>query len=492
MTKKEQAADRQFLKIKTRSIKGVVALGSRTAALQLVTFLATFALTILLNPEEYGVFFLISALINFFTYFSDIGLAAALIQKKKKLSQDDLNTTFLIQQFLVVSLVILAWIVSSRVSRWYGLSVSGLWLYRALAFSLLLSSLKTIPSIILERQLLFSRLVLPQVFETLAFYSVAVFLAWRGFGVNSFSYAVLARGVLGLVTIYWLVPWRPSLRLNWRVAKRLFSFGVPFQLNSLLALIKDDLLIAFLGKILPLQAVGYIGWAQKWALFPFRIVADNLIRITFPVYARLQKFPGKLKAAVEKSIYAVAVLVFPALTGLALIADKFVVLFPNYEKWQPAVLALRFFCINGLFASISTSLTNMLAAIGKIKINLKLMVFWTTLTWILTPVLVFKIGYNGAALASALVASTSFITVYLAKKELPFRFFSRVWPPALSSLIMALGFYALAPLLTGSLLRLGLLIFISAIIYLIAMLAFNRQQLYHEIKSIRGGFSKND
>src|SRR5688572_8540103 len=93
--------------IKKRSIAGVVALTSRTFVVQIITFVATFALTVFLSPSVYGTFFLVSAVVNFLTYFSDIGLAAALIQKKESVTKHDLKTTFTIQQALVITLIIL-------------------------------------------------------------------------------------------------------------------------------------------------------------------------------------------------------------------------------------------------------------------------------------------------------------------------------------------------------------------------------------------------
>ena len=43
--------------VKKRSIKGVVALTSRTLFLQGLTLVATFLLTVYLSPKEYGIFF---------------------------------------------------------------------------------------------------------------------------------------------------------------------------------------------------------------------------------------------------------------------------------------------------------------------------------------------------------------------------------------------------------------------------------------------------
>ena len=70
--------------------------------------------------------------------------------------------------------------------------------------------------------------------------------------------------------------------------KKTFIFGLPFQANSVLALIKDDLLIVYLGRVLPLAQVGYIGFAPEMGIFPLRLIMDNVIRIIFPSFARLQ------------------------------------------------------------------------------------------------------------------------------------------------------------------------------------------------------------
>jgi len=51
-------------------------------------FGATFILTVLISPDIFGVFYVVSAVIrHFLGYFSDVGLAAALIQKKEELTE---------------------------------------------------------------------------------------------------------------------------------------------------------------------------------------------------------------------------------------------------------------------------------------------------------------------------------------------------------------------------------------------------------------------
>src|SRR3989344_1780218 len=121
--------------IKHRSIKGVFSLVSRTFLIQLVGQIVTFLLTVYLSPGDYGLFFLVSTVITFLAYFSDIGLAAALIQKKEALTQDDLKTTFTIQQILVVTAVIIGLFATPFVAKTYGLDATGVVLYQALVLA---------------------------------------------------------------------------------------------------------------------------------------------------------------------------------------------------------------------------------------------------------------------------------------------------------------------------------------------------------------------
>lgn len=462
--------------IKKRSVVGVIALTSRTFLLQIVNFVATFLLTIFLAPEVFGVFFVVSAAVNFLTYFSDIGLAAALIQKKEKLTNEDLYTTFTIQQCLVVTLVVVSLLISSSLANFYNLSTNGLWLFRALVVSFFLSSLKTIPSVLLERKLDFNRLVIPQIAETIFFNLVAVFLAWKGMGIASFTWAVIVRGVLGLGLIYLLQPWVPGFAFDKKSAKRLLTFGAPFQANSLMALLKDDLLTVFLGKILPFSQIGFIGWAQKWANTPLRFIMDSIIKVTFPAYSRLQDNQAALKAGLEKALFTVCFFAFPALIGLALLASPLVQMIPRYLKWQPALISLYLFCAQAIFASVSTVLTNVLNATGRIKISLGLMVVWTTATWVLTVVFVHFAGFNGVALGALVVSLTVFLPIIYVKRIVNFSL-ENVIRPLLGALIMGSILYFVLPILAINLTSLVLAILFGAIIYLGLMLVIARSKL---------------
>ena len=467
----------QYQEIKKRSVSAVVALMTRTFAIQVISFVATLLLTYYLEPAIYGVFYLVSSVVNFLAYFSDIGLAAALIQKHDTVTKEDLATTFTIQQLLVLLALIILFTMSPFIQRQYGISQDGINLLYAMGISFFLSSLKTIPSIMLEREIKFNKLIVPQILETLVFNFIAVYFAWRGFGINSFSFAVLGRGIVGLLAVYFVYPWKPILGIYKNSLKSLLKFGLPYQANTFLALLKDDGMTILLTKIIGTAGLGYIGWASKWAGLPLRIVMDNLSKVSFPTFSRLQNDKEKLARAVEINLKYTFLAIFPLLVLMGFIAKPLAIQIPRYQKWLPAILPLYLYLYNSAWASISTSLTNLLNATGKIKITFKLMLMWTGLTWTIMPLFALKFGYLGVAYATAIIATSSIITVIMAKKVISLNLFSALKAPLLSSLIMSL-FLFLTFSFFPNIVGIFILGAISISVYLFSVLFFEGKQFF--------------
>jgi O-antigen/teichoic acid export membrane protein len=70
---------------KSKTTKNVLFLSLRNFGIQSISTIGFFLLTILLGTGEVGLFAVVAESVGILGYFSDVGLAAALIQKKKKL-----------------------------------------------------------------------------------------------------------------------------------------------------------------------------------------------------------------------------------------------------------------------------------------------------------------------------------------------------------------------------------------------------------------------
>ena len=399
-----------------------------------------------------------------------------MVQKKEEPSKEELTTVFTLQEMLVLSIIVIITLFSPLITQFYKLGNDGVFLLYALLFSFFLSSLKTIPSILLERKLEFGTLSIPQVVESFAYYLVTLVLAFLNFGVYSFAWGAIARGITGVIVIYYISPWKISFRFSFAHLKHLLTFGIPFQTNSLLALVKDDLLTLFLGKMLPLNELGYVGWAKKWAETPLRIIMDSVIRVTFPAFARLQDNKELLKRALEKTIFVLALLIFPATLFLLISMKPLIFLIPKYTKWEPAIFSFYLFSIVSVMAAFSSPMVNALNSLGKIKTTLTLMIMWVLLTWIFVPLWVGFFGFQGVAISFTIISVTSIIPIILMRRLIFFEVARGVIKPLIATIITFIPMYFLLNNISN-ILQLLIGLSVGGAIFLILVYFFMRKEI---------------
>src|SRR6266576_418221 len=108
-----------------KSVSGMFALVTRTFLVQVLTVVSNFVLTIYLEPSMFGIFFVVSTINIFLSYFQDIGLAALIVQKKEQPTDDELRTAFTIQQLIVITIVIIAFLISPLFVHMFHLTKEG-------------------------------------------------------------------------------------------------------------------------------------------------------------------------------------------------------------------------------------------------------------------------------------------------------------------------------------------------------------------------------
>jgi len=421
--------------IKKLTTKSVFYLSIRNFGIQIVATLGFFLLTLLLGIGEVGLFAIVAESIAILGYFSDIGLASALIQQKEKVENKDLQTTFTIQQILVfVGLLVVAVIYPYLAdAKHYGSTET--WILLSLCFSFLCASLKTIPSVLLERKLDFKTLSLIDMVENMLFYTIAVIFALAGFGAFSYAIATFVKSIIGLILMYRFQSWPMGINFSVSSATNLLRFGIPFQLNSFIALAKDRLSNLLVAGIIGRDAFGLLSWAQKGSRIPLSFM-DAIMKVTFPTFSRIQNNLDLLKKSLSRSIYFIALVVFPSLMGIALIAADLIAVIPKYGQWQPALLPLYFYALSFAIAAVTTPITNAFNAVGKIKVTTKLMIMWTVLTWIFYPILSLKFGYIGTSVAALLVGLSSVFAWFLCQKHFQVNIFFTIAKPFFASLLM--------------------------------------------------------
>lgn len=473
----------EIQEIKEKTARNIIFLSLRNLGIQAVSTIGFFILTILLGTGEVGLFAIVAESIGILGYFSDVGLASALIQQKKEVTKEELQTTFLIQQFLVLFSLLLVAIIYPRLSLTKGYGLRELWIVISLCFSFIAASLKTIPSVLLERKLNFKLISTIDIIENISFYLIAVIFAFFGFGVYSYAIATFFRSFLGLLIIYKFSSWPFGFSFSFDAAKKLFKFGIPFQINSFIAVAKDRLSNLLVAGIVGTTNFGILAWAQKGPRASLGLM-DAVMRVTFPTFSRLQDHKEILKKSLEKSTYFIAFFIFPVIAGFSLVSSNIINMIPKYTKWEPAIIPLYFYAVSIAIAAVTTPLTNAFNAVGKIKITTKLMIMWTILTWIFYPILSIKFGYIGTSVAALIVGLSSFVVWYLVYKEFEFNVLTAILNPFLATILMIFILVLIQNLPFPQLEIFVLKIIFGIIVYGTYHLIFSRTEINWFIKQI--------
>lgn len=464
-----------------KSVQGILALVSRTFILQIIQTAASLIILSILIPSDVGIYVAVIAIQRIISFFTDFGLGAALIQKKEALTEKDLQTSFTLQAGITLAIFLIVFFLREEIGAFFNLGEQGEWLLVALVATIFISSFKTIPSILLERKIQFQKLIIPQIIESLVFNLLLIYLILKGFRLDSYTYAFLASSLVTVPVYYYIAPWTMGIGID-REALHHLKFGAQFQAKNILATIKDDLLTVILTKFLTFTEIGYIGFGQRIAFMAYRYVVDSVTKVTFSAYSRIQGEHVILRKAIEKSLFFVSSIMFPALAGIILTIPYIIQYFEKWHKWEPAILTLTFFCLNAALSSLSGILVNVLDATGRVKTTLSLMVLWTLLTWVLTPLLIKVIGYNGVAVAAFLVSLTIGYTVYLVRQKIQFSFFPNVYKPLLCTILMSIIVYAGTKSFVTDIPTLCLVITLGGLTYIASFYFFAKKELF-EIKN---------
>lgn len=426
--------------IRSRSLKSVVSLLAQSSYAAALGFAAFFILTLKSGVYLLGIYNTVLAMLSTFNYATNLGLAAAIMQKEK-VTQTDLNTAFYMQFGLSTLAVVVGFLLTPFVFRAYpDLPAHAIYLYYAMLFSFFVLTFRTIPSVLLEKDIEIYKVVTAQAIENTVFYVTVIVMVLMGYEIESLVVAVCLRAFIGAGVILFMRPWLPGFSFSMSSAKSLLAYGIPFQGNSFLALIKDDLLILYLGSAIGLRNLGYVTFGKKYAEFAIRLIMDNVNRVSFPVLSRFQSSPDLLSKTLKKIYFYESALIFPAVIGGIVVFDSLLHVMPGeyFAKWQPALFSFYFFSLSSLLVSLYSPLISFFNAVGRVKTTLALMVFFTALSWGLILLAMNLFGYNGISIAFFIHSFSFILVVHLAQKQLKFSLFEYIKPAIMSSVAMLL------------------------------------------------------
>lgn len=356
------------MSIKQDTVKGIGWSTIDRITSQVLRLLTFAILSRFISPEEYGQMAMVAVFTGFADVFCDLGLGASLIQRNE-VQERHCSSIFWINAALGLTVAAVSVCSTRIVADFYAKPVLAP-LLAVVSMNFIISSLTTVQSALLTKQMDFRSLAICNLLSMIISSLVAVVLAYRNFGVWALAWqgvvATLSRSVL-----YWRSStWRPKFIFDQNAVRDMMNFGSNlFGFNVINYWLRngDNLLV---GKFIGSAGLGIYNRAYNLMLLPLYQVSSTIGQVMFPALSKIQSDKAKVKEIYLRAISVIALVTFPMMLGLFVVADVFVLTMFG-EKWTEVTPILRLFCLVGLVHSIGTTVGWIYMSQGRTDVQLR-------------------------------------------------------------------------------------------------------------------------
>ena len=339
-----------------------------------------------LGAEDYGVVGIAMMVIGFLSRFNDLGLTAAMVQRKK-IDDELLQTAQTLNVLISVSLFVCALLAAPlTIPIFKNRAVPQV--VAALAFSLVLSALGFLPTALLTREMQFVRLRMPLVTGSLVRGVVSVACALTGWKYWSLVFGNLAAVLTTSLLLRVIRPIKVKLSVRGALSRELLGFGIPILLSNLLAFTVLNIDNFVIGSFLGAAQLGYYAIAFTWSTYSCSTLSETVHSVLFPRFSQSQNNRTELAAMYCRSVRAVMFIAVMGNAALFAISDGFLVtvLGKGNPKWLPALQTLQVLCVYGAIRASVEPIGNVILALGQSKLLLRAVLFPIAIELCLLPV----------------------------------------------------------------------------------------------------------
>ncbi len=323
----------------------------------------------LLEPAAFGLLAMVTVVTGIAQALLESGFAEALIQRRRTTDVEESSVFYfniLVGVFFASSL----WVAAPGIAAFFDQPALTS-LTRVLACVPVLNSLTVVHGALMVRCLNFKRQA-GIAAGSLAFSGViGLLLAVNGFGVWSLVAQQVSGSAARACLCWTLNAWRPRRVFSGRALGEMFRFGSGMLGSNLLNTFFQNLYPAVIGKLFSAADLGYYSRAQTLHDISSQSLSTIASRVTFPMFASLQHERSRLRAGLRKAMTTLAFVQFPLMIGLAAVAEPLILLLLT-DKWAPSIRYLQLLCLAGLFYPLHFLNLNILMALGRSELFLRL------------------------------------------------------------------------------------------------------------------------
>ncbi len=362
---------------------------------QLFTWAVTIVVMRLLSPGDYGLMAMAGFFINLLMLLNELGLGAALIQKK------EIDDLFLRQIFglLLLSNVILFLLLSvsaPMIANFFNEQrIAGV--IRISSMQFLMMSFSIIPQSLLIRSMHFRKLSIIDLISTVTGSLATLMLAVTGYGVWSLVWGSLTINLVRTIGLTGASRFIGIPSFSIKGLRQAMFFGGYVMGSRILWFFYTQADTFIIGKLLGKELLGYYSVSMQLASLPMEKTSGIINQVAFPAFSTVQDDSERVSSYFLKAIRIGSFFAFPILWGISSIAPELVAVFLG-DKWHNASLPLQLLSLVIPFRMISNLMSPALLGLGRPDISF----YNTLLGFVVMPLAVListHWGLSGVCLA---------------------------------------------------------------------------------------------
>lgn len=322
-----------------------------------------------LEPSDFGLVGMLSIFIVITQVFVDSGMSAALIQNQDK-REEDYSTVFVFNLTISLVLYVLLFLFAPSIAEFYNepqlINVT-----RVLSCVLIINSFNIVQRSILEADINFKKLAIINTSSLTTASIISISLALYGFGVWALVAQLMIIPFISTILLWITSSWKISVKFSFDRFKILFNYGSKILFTSIYSASLQEMYTVAIGKVYNATKLGYFVQARKLLDLSEGSLTVVIKKVAFPVLANLQNNEENLVETHKKLVGLIAYVILPTIVFIAISAEDIVLLLLG-EKWMPIVILIQWFCLSRIFYPLSTLNMELLNAIGRSDLYLKI------------------------------------------------------------------------------------------------------------------------
>lgn len=336
---------------------------------QLILFFVGILVARILSTEDYALVGMLAIFTALANIVIESGFSAALIRKKDA-TEVDYSSVFYFNMGASILVYIILFACAPAIASFYNQPSLTL-IARIVFLAIPVNSLSLIQTTILTKQINFKKLTKVNFVSLLVSGLLSLYMAYAGYGVWTLVVQPLSLAVVRSALLWLASNWRPQRVFRLSSIKELFAFASNLMLSSIINTGFLNIYSVFIGKIFPLQQLGYYSQGNKMCDMSVSTIYGSVQSATYPIFSSIQDDKERLLRAYRKTIRLTAFFTFPAMIGLVLVGNPFIRVALT-DKWANSIPFFQLLCVGGIFTILTAINTNFLKVSGRSDILLKL------------------------------------------------------------------------------------------------------------------------